>query len=251
LRKTAELSPSEPVDRFLRTAGRPVVRRGRVVDRFDERLVRASARIGARLEQVVEPLVAEPLDLPFREGGMEDHLGEQLEGGLQPVPRDVDARGQRVPAGLGMERGAKPFRGLGQLDGVIALRALGQGSRCEHRGAAHVVGLVDRAVAQDQRAGDERAARHVRDEDSKAVRQPVLVDRREVVRARGAGCGTLGQGHGGLRAHAATSSSSVASSGAASLSAAGPSGRYVSTSRFSGTNTFDAMSRMSCGVTAR
>ena len=70
----------EALDRLARPAGRPVVRRLRRVDRVDECLLGPAPRIGPRLEQVVQALVAKALDLVGREGRAEQDLGEQLEG---------------------------------------------------------------------------------------------------------------------------------------------------------------------------
>ena len=82
---------SRPLDRLLRPAGRPAVRRARRVDRRGERLVGAAARIGLGLEQVVEPLVAEALDLGLGERRVEGDLGEELERRLEAGGRHVDA----------------------------------------------------------------------------------------------------------------------------------------------------------------
>ncbi len=53
----------EGLDGVAQPRRRSVVGRRRRVDRADERLVGPPARIGLGLEQVVEPLVAQPLDL--------------------------------------------------------------------------------------------------------------------------------------------------------------------------------------------
>ena len=59
----AELVRRQALDGLARPARRPVIGRARGVDRPDEGLFDAPARIGLGLQQVVEPLVAEPVDL--------------------------------------------------------------------------------------------------------------------------------------------------------------------------------------------
>src|SRR5947207_924457 len=76
---------------------------------------------------------AAPLDLDLGERGPSRHLRHELECGLEARRGDVDARGGRVPAGLGVQRGAQPLGGLDEPDRVEALRSLGQRPRGEHR----------------------------------------------------------------------------------------------------------------------
>jgi hypothetical protein len=61
----------ELCDRLLRPAGRQVVGRRPLVDRRGIRLVGSAARVGPGLEQVVQPLVAEALDLRLGERRVE------------------------------------------------------------------------------------------------------------------------------------------------------------------------------------
>ena len=139
---TARSSVGVSPDGVRGAARRPVVRaRGRV-DRADVRLVGAPARVGLRLDDVGQALVAEAVDLRFRERGPADDLGQQLQRGTEPRGRDVHARRRRVPAGLGVERRAEALGGLGQLDRVAQLRALGQAAGREHRRAGLPGGLV-------------------------------------------------------------------------------------------------------------
>jgi hypothetical protein len=63
----------------------------------------ASARIGLRLQQVVEAFIAEPLDFRCRKRRSEQNLGDELEGGRQPIGWHFDADAQRVPASVRME----------------------------------------------------------------------------------------------------------------------------------------------------
>ena len=248
----------EALDRFPGPAGRPVIRRGRRVDRADVRLVGPAARVGLRLQQVVQPLVPQSIDLVGREGRAEQDLGEELEGGRQPRRRHVDTDARGVPAGLGVERRTEPLGGLRQPDGVIPFRALGQGTggqdgRPGVRG--RLVGCPDR---HDHRGADQRATRQVGDHHGQAVVELRAGDDRERIGPRRAGLRALGDHHvplGRLGGHAATSSSTVsrasASSSIAVSSAVGVSGRYVSTSRLSARNVAAATSWIASGVTSR
>ena len=66
-----------------RPTGRPVVGRVVAVDRRGEGLVGPPTSVGPRLEDVVQPLVADPLDLGLGERRVGDDLGEQLERRLE------------------------------------------------------------------------------------------------------------------------------------------------------------------------
>ena len=237
-----------------RAAGRAVIGRGRRVDRVDQCLFHAPARVGLGLEQVVEALVPQAVHLGDREGRVQDDLGEQVERLREPIGRDVEPGGQCVPAGLRVERRAQALGRLDQGDRVVALGPLREGPGGQH-GRSRLLGrLVDGTDRQDQRGRHERPAGQVRDEDAQARRQPRLGDLGELVRAWRARDGSLGddrpvaQRLGGGR-HAASSSDSRSSS--AWSSAAGPSGRYVRTTRLSTRKTSVAATRMSSGVTAR
>jgi hypothetical protein len=146
-----------------------VVRRRGLVDRRGERLVRAAARIGAGLEQVVEALVAEALDLRLGERRVEGDLREELERGLETRRRNVDADARRVPAGVGVERRAEPLRGLDEGDGVEAGRALviARAARTVAPGVGRR--LVGRAVSQDERRRHERSPGQVGDDDADPI----------------------------------------------------------------------------------
>ena len=80
-----------------------MVRRLVGVDGPDIRLVGSAARIGLGLEEVIEALVAHPLHLTLREGGVQQDFRQQLQGWLQAAGRDVDAQRRGIPAGLGMQ----------------------------------------------------------------------------------------------------------------------------------------------------
>ena len=118
----------QALDGLARPARRPVVGRARRVDRADERLVDAPARIGLGLEEVVQPLVAQPLDLGLGEGRVEEDLGDQLEGRLRAGPPARRRRRSEAsqPASAWSEA-PEPLGRLDQGDRVVALGALGQG----------------------------------------------------------------------------------------------------------------------------
>ena len=232
----SELGAAESLDRLARPAGRAVIGRLRRVDRAHERLVGTSSRVGPDLEEVVQALVAQPLDLGFGERRAEEDLGDELEGRCQPGGRHVDADRDRVPAGVGVERGAQPFRGLDQGDRVVALGPLGQRAGGQDGRTGHVRRLLDRPAGDDHRGRHERATRQVRDHDGEAVRQAAAGDGRELVGARRAGRGSLGDDRTvprriGGRAHAATSASVAASPASASSGESATSSSVVPSGR--------------------
>ena len=182
----------EPLDGFALPAGRTVIGRLTRIDGFDVGLVGAAARIGLRLQQVVEPLVTQPLDLPRRERGSEQDLREELEGLAEPGGRDVDAHAGRVPAGVRMDGGAQPLARLDQGDRVVSLGALGQGAGRKDGRAALVRGLVHGTDRQHDGRADQRATGQVRDQDAEPVVQPCGGEVRELVRPRDAGCRAFG-----------------------------------------------------------
>ena len=116
---------------------------------------------------------------------MGHHLGEELERGLEPGSRDVDADRIRIPAGLGVERRPEPLGRLDQPDGVVPVGPLGQRSGRQDRRPARGGGLVGGAVAQDERRRHERPTGQVRRDDRQAVRELTALERREVVGSRG------------------------------------------------------------------
>ena len=147
-RRAGDRAP-RPCPSSRRTAGGTASRR---VDRRGERLVGAAARVGLGLEQVVEPLVAEALDLGLGERRVEGDLGEQLERRLEAGGRHVDADATSRPSRP--RRGAtRPSRsrGLDEGDRVVALGALGQRPRGEDGRAGVGRRLVGGAVAEDER----------------------------------------------------------------------------------------------------
>ena len=148
-----------------------MVRRRIGVDRPDERLLDAPARVGLGLEEVVQPLVTQALDLAGRERRLEEDLGDEVQGGPETRRRDVHPDRHRVPAGLRVKRGAEPLAGLGELDGVAARRALGQGATRQDRRPALVGGFLGGAADDDHRRGHERPPGQVDDDDRQPVRE--------------------------------------------------------------------------------
>ena len=114
--------------------------------------------------------------------------------GGEPVGRDVHADGQRVPAGLGVERRAEALGGLDQGDRVVAARcppsAPGPPGRSPRPASA---GSSDRA-ARRARATPRRAAGRAGPRRGCAARSAsrCSVDRRELVRSRRARDRSLG-----------------------------------------------------------
>ena len=180
----------KPLDGLAGAAGRPVVRRLGRVDRPDERLLDAAARVGLGLEEVVQALVAQALDLGDREGrSAAAGPRPRARGRRQPVGRHVDADGQRIPAGIGVERGAEPLGGFDEGDRVVALRSPRSGPGRpgpwpRPRSAAR------RPAADDQDVRPTRAAgRAGRRRGSRGRWRAAAGHGREVVRPRRAGTG--------------------------------------------------------------
>ena len=117
-------------------AGRWYGRRRRV-DRGHVRLVGAAAGVGLRLEQVGQPLVAQPLDLGRRErrAGARPRRAARAPAASR-LAGHVEPGGRRVPAGLGVDRRAEPLGGLVERDRVADLGALGEAAGGEDGCAA-------------------------------------------------------------------------------------------------------------------
>ncbi len=203
--------------------GRPVIRRLRGVDGRGEGLFGPSARVGLRLQEIVQA----------RKGRPQQDFGDELERGGKPLGGDFDARAKRIPAGVGMERRAQSLRGFNELDRVVPLCPFRQRSRRQDRGAGQLVRFFGGPGTNDDGRGHEWTAGQVRDDNRQAAGQLGRGDGRELVGARCTRTGPLrddrlfcpGLGPG---RHAATSSSSAASllgSGSAISPADGPSGR--------------------------
>ena len=195
-----------------------------LIDRLGEGLIGPAPRVGPCLEQVVESLVPEPLDFRWREGRVEDDLGEQRERRLQASCRDVDADAHRVPAGLGVERRAESLAGLDEGDRVVLFGPFGQGPGGEDRGTGVGRRLVGSAVADHERCGHEWSPGQVGQDDPQAIAELETLDRGELIWAwrprRRARCDDLATS----ARHAATSSDSPSPRSAAE-SAGGCSGR--------------------------
>ena len=236
----------EARDGLLGAPRGPAVGRARRVDRLDEGVVGAAARVGLRLEQVVHALVAEAIDLRRGERRLLRDLGGERERGREPLGRHLDADRQAVPAGLGVERRAEPLRGLGQRDRVVLRGALGQGPGHEGRDSGLLRGLVDRAAREDQRGGHERPPGQVDRDQPEPVRELLALEPRELVGPRLAVRRAVGDhDRAGLRWRSCRGHSALVT---VSLPAAGT---YVRTARFSATNTSALTSRICSAVVDR
>ena len=230
---TPKVGRGQPFDRLTDPARRAMVGRRRGVDRADEGLVNASARVGLRLEQVVQPLVAKALHLVLGKGRSEQDLGRQLQGRRQALRGHVHADRQGVPAGIGMQRRPEPLGRLDQGDRVVHLGALGQGTRGKDRRTRLVRRFLGHAAGQDQRCRDEgRPGRSTTRTDRPFDSRSPWTDGNSYDRgAPGFGrSATTGPSRpGSVSRHAATSASSAAavgsSVGSATSSAVKPSGR--------------------------
>ena len=172
-------------DRLLgpaRRAGRTASRR---IDRLDVRLVGATPRVGLRLEQVVQALVAQPLDLGRRERRLDGRPRRQLERrrrGARPgtsTPTDVrpspPRRGATRPAAR-RPRSARSRRGP---------RCPRSGARAIRTVAPPIAsGSSAAPVRHDERRGDQLPPRQVDRDDLEPVRELLALDARELVRPR-------------------------------------------------------------------
>ncbi len=232
-----------------------MVGRADAVDRLGERLLCPAARIRARLEQIVQALIAESLDLdrPGRSGGEPSRRGARARArgarpALRPRPR---WRPSSLPRG-GWRPGA-PTASTSS-NGVVAIGALGEGPRGEDRGAAPLGGFVDRAVLDDEGGADQRPAGQVGRDEGEAVGESDAFERREVVGPRNArrrACVDHGPGHAALSTSSAAPALMSAASGVSSAPGGPTMGTYVMTTRLSARNTSAATSRICSAVTER
>ncbi len=102
------------------------------VDDGREEAVDPAASVSHRLPEVVEALLAQPLDLALREAGCERHLRQQLHGRSEPRPRHLDLDGQAIPAGTRRETGTQPLGSLHEGHGVPPHRAFRHGPCRQH-----------------------------------------------------------------------------------------------------------------------
>ena len=222
-----------------------MVRRRRRVDRLGERLVGAAARIGPRLEQVVEALVAQALDLARRERRPVERprpaapapARDASAGTSTPTPTSRPSpprRGARRP-GARTPRPARPRRSARCPRSAPAPR--GPSRRPLRR-------LVDGAPPRTSDAADERPARAGRRCELDAVGEA-----RRARRGKSYGRGVPAPGRVGddaaRRGHAATSSPLRRRRRRARVAAG--LGRYVRTTRLSARKTAAAASRICLG----
>lgn len=145
-----------------------------------------------RLEEIVQPLVAQALDVVPREGRPGEDFGEQVERGREPLGRHVEGDGERVPACFGVERGTEALRRLDKGDRVVEFGPLGKGPRHEDRRAGFVRRVVARSAKRHQDAREERPIGQVNGDDREAIGEAISREGRERVWTRLSGRGTLG-----------------------------------------------------------
>jgi len=110
----------------MSAAERAAVRRLGRIDRLRKDALRSPARVCPRLHQVIEPLVAQAVDLISRECRLGDHLREQRQRRSEARLGHFDARAERFPGRVGMDFSAQP---LGRLDGQGRRRGDGTNDR--------------------------------------------------------------------------------------------------------------------------
>ena len=180
----------EGSDCLAQARQRSDVRRIGRVDRLWKHALGAAARIGQGLHQVVQPLVAQPLDLLGWERRLGHHLGQQRQRGAEMRFGHLDAGAERLPRRVGVDLRAKPLGGFDELVRVALARAF---RHCPGRQHAHA-GLVGRlgpaATGQQQLCREQRPSGQVGMDDGQAVAQGRALEAGEVVLARPAGAGS-------------------------------------------------------------
>jgi hypothetical protein len=117
-----------------------------------------------------------------RERRLGEHLGDEVEGRAEALHGHVDARRDRIPAGIGVERRAEALRRLDELDRAVPGRALREAAGHEGRHAGEVVGLVHRASGDHERSRDQLTVWDVDGDDPETVVEPDELELGEVVR---------------------------------------------------------------------
>ena len=141
--------------------------------------------VGVRLEDLVHPLVAQALHLVGGERRREQHLGEQLDRGREPIREDLDAGRHDIPAGG--RRGARR-RGARTPRRARSRRARSVPSDSARAASEETPASAGRLVRRTAPDGDddahERPTGKVHGAELRAVGESGLLERREVVGAR-------------------------------------------------------------------
>ena len=189
-----ERRPVEPRDGRFVPGQQPGVRHARRIDRGREGALDPSTRLGCRLQQVVDALLAQPVDLVGRQRRVEEHLGHQVQGRAEVPARDLGRGDQRLPAGVGVDLGARAARSPRR-------RRSRRAPRCPRAGRAPASAVTPASSAGSTPAPPSRmscaassgrparwALMMVRPLSSRSA-----LERREVIRTWVAGAGTRGQ----------------------------------------------------------
>ena len=172
----------EALDRLLGTAEWPSIGRLLVEDDLRKDTLGAPARVGLGLQQVVEPLIAQPLDLGLRECWLQDHLGQQC----RPRRPKRERGTSRVAVSASHEASAwssAPSRSEASMKAMASRLVVpfGQRPAGHRRHTGQLFGLGRAAAGHDQVRRQQRAPRHVRRQHG----QPVV--QAERVRTSGSG----------------------------------------------------------------
>ena len=154
-------------------------------DRAREGHRRNRLRIVARLQQADQPLLAQPLELVFRERGPERDVGHDRQRIGEPPDRDVQAHRGRVDAARCRQIGAEKIDRVRDLQRRARSGAFGQ-HRGREAGEAVFAGRIVSGAAQD----DEVHLRHrhfvqLDDPDRQTVAQLALLNGRQLQRRSG------------------------------------------------------------------
>ena len=153
---------------------------GRSVQHTRERQRRDCRRVVARLQQVREPLLAQPLELVFRERRPERDVGHDRQRLGEPRDRHVQAHRRGVDAGRGAQIGAEEIDRVGDLERRPRARTLGEHCRREAGDAELARRIVGGAAGHEEVLLDHRHPVHLDHPHRQAVRELPLLDRGEM-----------------------------------------------------------------------
>ena len=174
----------ERSDRLRRPGRDPPIRRVRGVDLGEEPLVGEAARIGARLEDVVQALRLQAFELTLIEPRGPDHLREELEAVVELCPERGEPGTGAVPRRLAADLDPET---LGRLREGRCIEALGAGHEQlggQRRDSALLLVLARGAGVDQQVDADELAVGERDEPDGQPVREPLAGEVREPIRAR-------------------------------------------------------------------